>query len=87
MNPKEKVALSSIFASLVVATLKLLTGILTNSLGIISEGLHSALDLIAVSATYFAVKKAEMPPDHEHQYGHGKAENLAGLLGFIPKWK
>lgn len=80
MNPKEKVALSSIFASLVVATLKLFTGILTNSLGIISEGLHSTLDLIAVSTTYFAVKKAEMPPDHDHQYGHGKAENLASLL-------
>ncbi len=67
-------------ASLVVASLKLITGILTNSLGILSEGLHSTVDLIAVSATYFAVKKADTPPDHDHQYGHGKAENLASLL-------
>jgi cation diffusion facilitator family transporter len=82
-SPKEKLALSSIFASLIVASLKLTTGVFTNSLGIISEGLHSTIDLIAVSATYLAIKKAESPPDQDHQYGHGKAENLASLLESI----
>lgn len=82
-SPKEKLALSSILASLTVASLKLLVGATTNSLGIISEGLHSTIDLIAVSATYFAVRKAESPPDQDHQYGHGKAENLASLLESI----
>lgn len=54
-------------------------GVSTNSLGIISEALHSGLDLIAASTTYFAVKKADKPPDSDHHYGHGKAENLASL--------
>ncbi|MBC7113545.1 MAG: cation transporter [Candidatus Methanomethyliales bacterium] len=68
---------------MIVASLKLTTGVITNSLGIISEGLHSTIDLIAVSTTYFAIKKAESPPDQDHQYGHGKAENLASLLESI----
>jgi cation diffusion facilitator family transporter len=71
--------------------MKLVVGILTNSLGVLSEALHSGIDLIAVSTTYFAVKKADMPPDSEHLYGHGKAENLASLveailLLFITVW-
>ena len=63
--------------------MKLVVGILTNSLGVLSEALHSGIDLIAVTTTYFAVRKADMPPDSEHLYGHGKAENLASLVETI----
>lgn len=79
MNEKQKVALSSVFASIFLTTIKLVVGLLTNSLGIILEALHSGLDLIAAGTTYFAVKLADRPPDMEHHFGHGKVENLAIL--------
>ncbi len=82
-SPKEQIALTSIIASVFVTVMKLVVGILTNSLGVLSEALHSGIDLIAVTTTYFAVKKADVPPDSEHLYGHGKAESLASLVEAI----
>jgi cation diffusion facilitator family transporter len=55
-------------------------GLLTGSLGILSEALHSALDLIAAVITLFAVRIADLPADNEHNYGHGKIENLSALI-------
>src|SRR3989475_10849601 len=56
---------------------KLIVGLLTGSLGIISEALHSLLDLAASVSPPFAVRPARKPADTEHPYGHGGAENLA----------
>jgi len=80
VNKKEKVALSSVLAAILLTSIKLIVGIMTNSLGILSEALHSGIDLIAAGTTYFAVKKADKPPDQDHMYGHGKVENLSSLV-------
>jgi cation diffusion facilitator family transporter len=58
----------------------LVVGLMTNSLGILSEAAHSGLDLVAAVMTYIAVTIAERPPDKEHQYGHAKIENLSAFL-------
>lgn len=73
-------ALSSVIWSLVLTVLKFITGILTGSLGMISEALHSALDLLAALGTLVAVKISARPADEDHPYGHGKVENLMALL-------
>ncbi len=77
---KRKVTLISIVAAVFLTTMKLLVGLLTGSLGLLSEALHSALDLIAAMMTYFAVKIADKPADSDHNFGHGKVENLSALL-------
>lgn len=79
-NEKQKVALSSIFGALIITTLKLVVGLMTNSLGLLSEAAHSGLDLIAAGMTYFAVTISGKAPDREHQFGHGKVENLSALF-------
>jgi cation diffusion facilitator family transporter len=72
--------MTSIVAAIFITGLKLIVGLMTNSLGILSEAAHSGLDLIAAVMTYFAVSIADRPPDKEHQYGHTKAENLSAFL-------
>jgi cation diffusion facilitator family transporter len=77
---KNAAALNSVVAAVLLTSLKLVVGILTNSLGILSEAAHSGLDLVAALVTFFAVRIADRPPDREHQYGHGKVENLSALI-------
>ncbi len=77
---KEKVALSSVVASFLLAAMKLVVGIVTGSIGIISEAAHSGVDFGAVSLTYFAVRVSDKPADREHQYGHTKVESVAALI-------
>ena len=77
---KQRAASSSVLAAVLLTALKLVVGILTGSLGILSEAAHSALDLVAALVTYFAVRLSDQPPDAEHQYGHGKIENLSALV-------
>lgn len=60
--------------------MKAIVGILTNSLGILSEALHSGLDLVAAVTTVYAVKASNKPPDEEYHYGHGKYESLSALV-------
>ncbi|MFA5310228.1 MAG: cation diffusion facilitator family transporter [Candidatus Paceibacterota bacterium] len=79
-HQKSSVALSSIFASVLLTVTKLVTGILTGSMGIISEAAHSLLDLGAATLTYFAVKVGDRPPDEDHPYGHGKVESVSALI-------
>ena len=59
--------------------MKLTVGLYTNSLAILSEALHSCIDLIAAVMTFFAVKAASRPPDAEHMFGHEKFESLSSL--------
>lgn len=67
------------FAACALIALKLVTGLATGSLGLISEAVHSGTDLIAALLTFFAVGVSGRPADPGHQYGHGKAEHLAAL--------
>jgi cation diffusion facilitator family transporter len=76
---KENVALSSVMSGFLLTGLKLVVGILTGSMGIISEAAHSALDLVAAFITFFAVKISKKPADTTHNFGHGKVENVSAL--------
>lgn len=80
---KEKVAGLSVIAAIFLTGFKLLVGILTGSLGILSEALHSALDLVAAVITYFSVRISDKPADKDHNFGHGKVENLSALIETI----
>jgi cation diffusion facilitator family transporter len=79
VHPQRRTALVSVLAAVVLVALKLGTGIATGSLGLVSEALHSGVDLVAALLTFFAVGVAVRPADLGHQYGHGKAEHLAAL--------
>ncbi len=77
---KRHVALSSVAGAVVLTGMKLVVGLMTGSLGILSEAAHSALDLVAAVVTFFAVRVSARPADREHTYGHGKVENLSALF-------
>ena len=75
----ELVALVSVGIGVCLVAAKLVVGLLTGSLGILSEAAHSFLDLAASSFTFFAVRTSSKPADTEHPYGHGRTENLAAF--------
>ncbi len=77
---KNKVALSSLLVAIILTSLKVIVGILTNSLGILSEALHSGLDLVAAATTVYAVRTSSRPPDEDHLYGHGKYESFSAFV-------
>ena len=77
---KRAVALSSVLAAVFLVALKLVVGITTNSLGILSEAAHSGLDLVAALITFLAVRASGRPADREHPFGHGKVENFSALI-------
>src|ERR671923_878782 len=79
MSPQRRIALISVSAALVLIAIKLVTGLATGSLGLLSEAAHSGTDLVAALLTFFAVGVAGRPADPSHQYGHGKAEHLSAL--------
>jgi cation diffusion facilitator family transporter len=79
MTPQRRTALMSVVAAVVLIAIKLATGLATQSLGLLSEALHSGTDLVAAVLTFFAVGVAARPADKGHSYGHGKAEHLAAL--------
>jgi cation diffusion facilitator family transporter len=77
---KSTVAFSSFVVAVALVSLKAIVGIMTNSLGIISEALHSGLDLVAAATTVYAVRASSKPPDEDHLYGHGKYESFSALI-------
>ncbi|CDE85614.1 cation diffusion facilitator family transporter [Coraliomargarita sp. CAG:312] len=77
---KSKVASISLIAAVVLVSMKLLVGVATGSLGILSEALHSALDFLAALITWVSVKLSDKPADSDHNFGHGKIENFSALL-------
>src|SRR5689334_24114126 len=77
---KRSVALNSLLAALAITALKLIVGISTRSLGILSEAAHSGLDLVAALVTLLSVRVSDKPADAEHQYGHGKVENFSAFI-------
>jgi cation diffusion facilitator family transporter len=76
---KSRVAAISIFASAGMATAKFVVGIAIGSLALISEALHSSVDVIATVVTWMVVRVSDLPADKEHHYGHGKLESLSAL--------
>ncbi|HLI61970.1 MAG TPA: cation-efflux pump [Terriglobales bacterium] len=77
---KKGVALYSIVAAVAITSLKIVVGVATGSLGILSEAAHSGLDLVAALVTYFSVRVSDKPADADHQYGHGKVESFSAFV-------
>jgi cation diffusion facilitator family transporter len=77
---KKGIALTSVGAAIFLTSFKLIIGVTTGSLGILSEALHSGLDLVAAVITFIAVKVADLPADKDHNYGHGKIENISAMI-------
>lgn len=75
-----RAALASLVITVLMVAAKFLVGLATGSLALLSEAANSALDFGTASVTFLAVRIAARPPDAEHPYGHGKAENLSALL-------
>ncbi len=77
---KQSVALTSVAAAFLLTVLKLGAGLVTGSLGILSEAAHSGLDLVSALLTYFSVRVSDKPADVEHPFGHGKIEHLSAFI-------
>jgi cation diffusion facilitator family transporter len=77
---KRSVAFSSVLAATLLTTMKVLVGVWTGSLGILSEAAHSGLDLVAAVVTYLSVRLADKPADSSHPFGHGKVEHLSAFI-------
>lgn len=79
-NSKVKVAALSIVSNTLLIVLKLIAGILSGSVSIISEAIHSGMDLVAAIIAFFSVRMSSKPADRKHPYGHGKIENVSGVI-------
>ena len=77
---KRAVAGNSVWAAIVITGLKIVVGITTGSLGILSEAAHSGLDLVAAVITFLSIRVSDKPADADHQYGHGKVENFSAFI-------
>lgn len=77
---KKFAAVISIVSNTLLILLKLIAGIVSGSIGIISEAIHSGSDLLASLITFFSVSESSKPADNDHQFGHGKYEDFASLL-------
>ena len=81
INTKKKfVAALSITSNVILSVLKIIAGIISGSISIISEAIHSVSDCFASVLTYFSVSKSSVPADDDHPYGHGKYEDMAGFI-------
>lgn len=80
---KRSAALSSVLAAFGITLLKLITGVLTGSLGMLSEAAHSGIDLVAAAITLVTVRVSDLPADAEHTYGHGKLENVSAGIEIL----
>jgi cation diffusion facilitator family transporter len=88
LNPvpprKTRAAAISIASNATLIVLKLVAGAITGSIAVITEAIHSGIDLMASMVAYFSVRKADEPPDESHPYGHEKVENVAaGIEGLL----
>jgi cation diffusion facilitator family transporter len=83
MNAKVSIARLSIISNTLLIIMKLAAGILSGSVSIISEAIHSSMDLVAAIITFFSVRVSDNPPDSRHPYGHGKIENISGVIEAI----
>lgn len=80
---KQNAALLSIASNSLLIVFKLIAGLLIGSISVISEAIHSSIDLIASFIAFFSIKKASQAADDEHPFGHGKYENISGFVEAI----
>ncbi len=80
---KRNVARLSMVAAACMTLLKLAAGLLSGSLGVISDAAHSGLDMVGAALTFFSVQVSDKPADEDHTYGHGKVENLSAFCEAI----
>jgi len=88
---KRRVSLHSMLAATAMTVLKLMAGLMSGSLGVLSDAAHSGLDLAGAALTFFSVRVSDKPADEDHSYGHGKVENFsafveAGLMALSCAW-
>ena len=79
LDRKARVALLSIASNSTLIVLKVVAGVLSGSVSIISEAIHSSMDLMASFIAFFSVRTSSKPADRDHPYGHGKIENISGI--------
>jgi cation diffusion facilitator family transporter len=77
---KLSVARLSVASNTLLVCVKMLVGLLMGSIGVVSEALHSGIDLVAAIIARYSVKRSSEPADSDHRYGHGKYENLSGFI-------
>ena len=80
MTKKTAAATISIISNTSLVVMKFIAGILSGSVSVISEAIHSMMDLLAAVIAFFAVRISDNPADEEHPYGHGKFENVSGVI-------
>lgn len=80
MNLKSRTARLSIYSNTALIVLNTVVGLLSGSVSIISEAVHTLIDLMAAVMAFFSVKLAEKPADDKHPFGHGKFENISGVV-------
>jgi cation diffusion facilitator family transporter len=80
MNAKVSIARLSIISNTLLILIKLAVGLISGSVSIISEAIHSSMDLIAAIISFLSVRVSDNPPDSRHPYGHGKIENISGVI-------
>ena len=83
LGRKTGVAWVSVFSNTILVILKIIIGILIGSVAVVSEAIHSGVDLLASFIALFAVKTAGKSPDEDHPFGHGKVENISGTVEAI----
>ena len=77
---KSRAAFSSILSNTLLILLKLVAGIITGSISLIAEAIHSLIDLVAAIIAFVSVRIADRPADELHPFGHGKVENISGVV-------
>jgi len=80
MNAKVSIARLSIVSNTLLILMKLAVGLISGSVSILSEAIHSSMDLVAAVIAFFSVRVSDNPPDSRHPYGHGKIENISGVI-------
>ena len=80
---KKRIVITSLIASAILAMLKLIIGLSTNSLGILSESFHSGIDVLAALMTFYAIRTVIKPPDSKFTYGYAKIESLSSLAEIL----
>ena len=80
MNKKVSVARLSILSNSLLILMKIVVGLVSGSVSILSEAIHSFMDLLASFVAFFSVRISDTPADERHPYGHGKFENISGVI-------
>ena len=80
MNSKVSIARLSIASNTLLILMKMAVGLISGSVSILSEAIHSSMDLVAAIIAFLSVRVSDNPPDSRHPYGHGKIENISGVI-------